>query len=112
MILSSSIYLHPAHNKTSDSDAKPKRTKKVPLVLDLNKKLEDLEKCLKLSKATSVTQATWAKYTKKKTTLPDDHMMDSKEGLFRLFHRPNLMVILTFVIPHGNTYLCDTLITD
>jgi len=83
-----------AHNKTSDSDAKPKRTKKVPLVLDLNKKLEDLEKCLKLSKATSVTQATWAKYTKKKTTLPDDHMMDSKEGLFRLFHRPNLMIKL------------------
>ncbi|XP_005091084.1 condensin complex subunit 2 [Aplysia californica] len=78
--------------KGSDGKSRKKRQKKPPLRLTYSTKETDLDKLFKVSKATTVTQATWSKYTKKRTTLPEDQQLDSQDMLFRLFHKPHIMI--------------------
>ncbi|XP_076436005.1 LOW QUALITY PROTEIN: condensin complex subunit 2-like [Babylonia areolata] len=89
----------PAHWKTaplsrdptslgsSAQKSKPKR----PAFQLTYEKAGDLDSKFKASKATALTKATLQKYTKKKTTLPEDLHFQA-DNLFRLFHRHNIMI--------------------
>lgn len=90
----------PTHWKTApvskDSGLRPlsrsqkNKPKKAPFSLTYENAGE-LEKKFKVSKATALTKATLQKYTKKKTTLPEDLHMEADRH-FKLFHRPNVLI--------------------
>lgn len=71
---------------------KGKRLRKEPLRLSYDRDQTELDKKFVHSKKTTVTSATWAKYSRKQTTLPEDQQMDTQDNLFKLFHRPHVKV--------------------
>ncbi|KAK7110884.1 condensin complex subunit 2-like [Littorina saxatilis] len=76
--------------RSLNSKSQKSKSKRPPFHLTYEK-TNDLEGKFKASKATALTKATLQKYTKKKTTLPEDlHFQADK--LFRLFHRQNIMI--------------------
>ncbi|BFY98591.1 hypothetical protein BsWGS_01632 [Bradybaena similaris] len=81
-----------AENEGSQNKTQKKKQKKVAMKLTYDTPDQELDACFKPSKATTVTKATWAKYTKKRTTLPEDQQLDSQDRLFRLFHKSHLMI--------------------
>ncbi|GFO14131.1 condensin complex subunit 2 [Plakobranchus ocellatus] len=78
--------------RDSDDKTQKKRQRKAPPRLTYDTSGEALDKMFQFSKCTTVTPATWARYTKKKTTLPMDQQLDTQDSLFRLFEKPKLMI--------------------
>ncbi|CAG5135638.1 unnamed protein product [Candidula unifasciata] len=79
-------------NEDSQDKTQKKKQKKVAMKLTYDTPENELDAFFKPCKTTTVTKATWAKYTKKRTTLPEDQQLDSQDRLFRLFHKPHLMI--------------------
>ncbi|KAK0043252.1 condensin complex subunit 2 [Biomphalaria pfeifferi] len=71
-----------------------KKTKKQPFKLTFDMPEEQGIELLKPAKAESIsiTKRTWATYTKKRTTLPEDKQIDKQEKLFCLFLKPNIKI--------------------
>jgi hypothetical protein len=87
-------FIHPmvvsdASLRPSLSKSQKTKSKKAPFSLSYEK--GELEKKFKASKATALTKATLQKYTKKKTTLPEDLHMEADRH-FKLFLRQSIMV--------------------
>ncbi|GFR74528.1 condensin complex subunit 2, partial [Elysia marginata] len=78
--------------KDPNDNSKKKRQRKVPMRLSYDISNQTINKMFQISKHTTVTPATWSKYTKKKTTFPMDKQFDTEERLFRLFEKPKLMI--------------------
>uniref|UniRef100_A0A0B6ZZN9 Condensin complex subunit 2 n=1 Tax=Arion vulgaris TaxID=1028688 RepID=A0A0B6ZZN9_9EUPU len=69
-----------------------KKKKKSVLKLTYETSESQLDKLFVLSKVTTVTKITWSRYTKKRTTMPEDQQLDSQDRLFCLFYRPHVMM--------------------
>ncbi|KAH9500795.1 hypothetical protein Btru_073028 [Bulinus truncatus] len=80
-------------NETSDKHTK-KRTKKQPFKLTFDMTDDEEKRLLKQSKPDSIciSKKTWAGYTKKRTTLPEDKQVDKQEKLFCLFSKPHIKI--------------------
>lgn len=78
--------------KGPDDKTQKKRQRKAPMRLSYDSSNQTMDKMFQISKHTTVTAATWSKYTKKKTTFPMDKQFDTHDSLFRLFEKPKLMI--------------------
>ncbi|XP_059151350.1 condensin complex subunit 2-like [Physella acuta] len=83
----------PTSKKDDESGSKvlKKRQKKPQIKLTYDMDETELNQMFKVTKST-YSKTTWARYLQKRITLPRNQQIDAQDSLFRLFHRPHIMI--------------------